>query len=576
MKKKIVKICVLLLSVVMCFSAFGCKKDNDDKGGSDIKPIDNAFSLTEDYKGGTHVFKAEDTDSYLVSDGETEYKLVYPSDFTANEQKAVDEFVYFFAEATGITLAVIKDDGLTHSASGKYISVGNTSLLASSGIDTDETDLGRDGCRIVTKDDTVYIFGGSDGVIYGVYDFMQITFNYEIYYVDCFEIDKNVNDLKLKNYDVTDMPDIPDRYKCASRLSGDDGTRFRVMHERINEVLPIHREMGNRNSPGADGSSRTHNSTSYFLPPAQYQSIHPKWYSDVNSEQLCWTAHGDAEELESMARTIAEKITWSLRFYTPVQYPDYNNVLLSIEDGDYNLCKCQSCQDGIDKYGSDAGAAVILMNRVAEIVDEWMEKEENAEYKRNLTYMFLAYLRFEKAPVKYDEALDKYVPIDEKVTPRHNVKPFLAMMKTFDYQLGLHNELNRTGYSVIDQWTDICGKIDYWLYDINYRNTFQFYDSFNFFNDAIKYLATEGVKGLYIQGAGLGGQINPPGWGALKLYLNTKLMWNVNLSAEELTDKWFEAMYKEGAEEMRKLFDEERAWNTHLMEKYDLYMIRSN
>ena len=62
-------------------------------------------------------------------------------------------------------------------------------------------------------------------------------------------------------------------------------------------------------------------------------------------------------------------------------------------------------------------------------------------------------------------------------------------------------------------------------------------------------------------------QFNNPqstGFSALKLYLNTKLRWNVNENINDLTDAFFANYFGPAAESMRKYFEEFRAHSQYL------------
>ena len=201
------KITCLFLALFVAFSVVfsGC-----DCSGCDKKEEVAVVSGVE-YKG-VHELNATETDEWLVKDGKTDYVIVVPLETSTVINVAKDEFIDLFRMATGITLSVIKDEGLTHSENGKYISLGETSLFESSGLSIDKKELTKDGVRIITKDKTVYLVGGSDyGTVYSVYDFMKLTFNYEYFYDDCIQIDKNVKSKKLSAYDVKDIPDMKDR-----------------------------------------------------------------------------------------------------------------------------------------------------------------------------------------------------------------------------------------------------------------------------------------------------------------------------------------------------------------------------
>lgn len=97
----------------------------------------------------------KETSTYLVRGGYSDYRIVKPQNATSNEEFAVSELHDNFLQATGVDLKIISDTGMTFDG-GKYFSVGRTSLLEGSGVKASYEELGRDGCRLVTKGDTVW------------------------------------------------------------------------------------------------------------------------------------------------------------------------------------------------------------------------------------------------------------------------------------------------------------------------------------------------------------------------------------------------------------------------------------
>ena len=173
MKKICSRILSILLSATVVFGLVSCKKEE--------VPVDPTEKLST-YQG-THIYTAPDTSDYLVQNGKSDYVVVIPENASDYVVSAQEEFVHLFEKATDIQLRKATDTGLTHNASAKYISIGETTLLSSSGITLDKAQLGQDGGRVVTKDKSVYICGGADtGTLFMVYTFMNITFNYETYY----------------------------------------------------------------------------------------------------------------------------------------------------------------------------------------------------------------------------------------------------------------------------------------------------------------------------------------------------------------------------------------------------------
>ena len=225
MFKKLSRLFVILTIVLsLSLSLVAC---NDEESG------DGALSefVPFQYTDGVHDFTNYDSpDLWLVKDGKTEYSILMPAVQNDYIKKAKEEFALLFNDATGINLNVVIDDGSITAESGKYISLGDTALYTERvNVNEDEpgydpakhiTDAEHDrdtlyleGVRIITKGDDVFILGGTSdiSVINGVYDFMQLHFNFEAYYRSCQVIDKGVTNEKLKIFNVKDIPDIDRR-----------------------------------------------------------------------------------------------------------------------------------------------------------------------------------------------------------------------------------------------------------------------------------------------------------------------------------------------------------------------------
>lgn len=573
-KKKMVRGTFRLLATVMASLAFTltltqCKAKKDPE--------------TEQAFQGTHSFEYTVSNTDLMKNGATDYTVVIPDAASDLIKTAAREFQYLFGIATGVTIKMQSDANLAHTSSGKYISIGETSLLASSGLTIDKQELGADGVRIVTKDNTVYLVGGSDyGSLYAVYDFMQLAFHYEQYFSDCMEIDKNVKDLKLYNFDVKDIPDIalrPINYGFLKTGSDDYdksmfGYRLRMAKERGEYFMPIFSDYKTTSSSAKSTNTNT------YLPYNTYYESHPDWFSTncINGEyQLCYTAHGNASELQLMVEECAKKIEFSMQHFTPEKYPDMNVVTLTMEDN-FQTCSCEECLRlaSEDYYGTESGAVVVFMNKVGELVEEWQNRPENAAYKReNFKLIFFAYNSFENPPVKQNDK-GEYVPVDEAVVCRENVGVYLAICNNIEYQKSFFEEINRLGREQLEGWSAITDFLYFWTYETNFRYYMYFYDSFDFFNgEAYRYIASFKPAMFFAQGQEASGDSGTT-WNNLKAYLNAKLSWDSTLDTNQLIDKWFNAMYREAAQEMKAYFYAMRLYNASLLESKNLYKVRSN
>ena len=548
----------------MPFSAQCAKNENDAK----------AFQ-------GTHCLEYTVSQNDFIKDGKTDYKIVIPDVASDLIKTAAKEFTYLLGIATGATIMTESDAERVHNPMEKAISIGETSLLKSSGIEIDKEELGADGVRIVTKDNTVYLVGGSDyGSLYAVYDFMKLAFHYEQYFSDCMEIDKNVTDLKLYNFDVKNIPDIalrPINYGFL-KSGGEDydksmlGYRLRIAKDRGEYFMPIFSDYKTTSSSAKSTNTNT------YLPYNTYYEEHKEWFSSncINGEyQLCYTAHGNEAELQLMLEECAKKIQFSMQHFTPEKYPDMNVVTLTMEDN-FQTCSCEECLRQAEIYGTESGAVVTFMNRLGEMVETWQNKPENAQYKRDdFKLIFFAYNSFENPPVKQNKK-GKYEPISEAVRCRENVGVYLAICNNIEYQKSFFDEMNSLGREQLEGWSALTNFLYFWTYETNFRHYTYFYDSFDFFNgEAYNYIASFKPAMFFAQGQEASGDSGTT-WNNLKAYLNAKLAWDSSLDTNELIDNWFNAMYREAAADMKAYFYAMRLYNTSLLESKSLYKVRSN
>lgn len=563
--KKIMKKLSLFLAVISLFSVFGtaCKKGNSGSGNSsnggnssyedsssgvkDGVYDPDATPVEKREFNGVHDFTAPDTDRYLIQNGISEYKIIVPqSSSNPSLGTAKGELQNLFFEATGVFLSIEEDyDGLTHTADGKYISLGDTSLFKSSGIVLDTEALDGEGVRIVTKDNTVYIHGGYDyGLLYAVYDFLDIYFGFDCFFKDCYSLDTSVRtsgNLKLKAFDVTDIPDIRYRSNGYYRaITGDWAKRLRIAVRHSDRLFYIHNNAKDISSP-----SKSMHNTLNWLPVEQYKNSHAKWYS-TNGDELCYTAHGDAEELDLMIEECANKVIDTLILYPKESNPSLNIMLLTLLDEPDKYCECDACVAEKERYGSMSGSLIKFINEMRRRVNEKMETLDEAYRRDDLVLGFFAYFYFEDAPSKHLE----------EVQLEDGVVPFLALSDTFDYQNDVYSDINAEARQNMEEWKALSSRILLWTYTTKFTDYFYPVDTFSFYNNnGYKYIASMSPEFFYNQS-----QITQKGalstWHNLKAYLESKLAWNTDLDMQGLIDKYMNAMFGKAAPQMHRLFNE--------------------
>ncbi len=607
MNRKIVK---CLISLLLCGSVLlsACSCNN----GENENPVDNSSTVDASllsYDGGVHNMTATETNIPFVKNGKTDYVLVLPKAGKNSLETKVfndckSEFPYLLKLATGIDMRVINDEGLTHNANNTYISIGETTLFNSSGLAYDKSVLYNDGTRIITKDKTVFMLGGKGyGPLYAVYDFMELMFHFDVTDWDNVIIDKNVKNINLKNFDVTNVPDVAIRQRNVSALAypvNDTqdaryyGYRARTQSDGLEVVMPFY------NSYDLNGQVWAHGHNTLDALPVTDYNDHEKWYAE-SGQQLCYTAHGDEKELQAMAEEIVKKTIFSLYRNNKEDYPLVESISLSIEDN-YNFCSCEFCKEMNEKYNS-AGALVKFTNLYASIFKKWQDgtpadelfeyattegceqwininlsPEDREKYIRdNFTFRLMAYNSMLIAPAKLNETTGKYEAIDESFMLEDNVMLYFADIE-MDWSQSYFSEDNRESYNNILAWASLTDNPAalYTYYDYPDRQLW-FYNSYSIVtNETLAFLKnTIGIKSFYSCGVSSRQGERETAFKGYYTYLYEKLLWDVNADVQQLTEKYFECQFGAAKDVMYNMFVEMRQYFAAQYEQFDLHQKNS-
>ncbi len=531
-------------------------------GGSSSK----GESSSETQEEATHHrFTATPTSHSLIKNGKTNYKIVMSSEENEQLLYARNELTSLFLEATGIELGVVYDSNLAYSNTDTYISLGKNAYFVSAKLeDTNWADYGRDGVRILTKGQSIFIYGESDyATLYGVYDFLNLAFGFETYYENCYTLDKNVKDAPLCDYDVIDIPDVAYRQKRGLLFPTADqnqmfGHRMRVTDSVNDLLLPIYEG----DTPGTSYSVN-HNSF-YYFPKSLYEAEHPKFYSQ-KGDQLCFNARGDKEEWNRMIQIAAKKIEDSLTWHPVAEYPNYTTAFLGVNDIN-DMCDCPTCTQMKNEHNNSSTAAVIIfMNQVGKTVNAWMEKEENAAYKRELNYSFFAYQACMTPPFKEKE--DGTFEYKDDIMPDEGVKlmPFVASMN-FDYGRSFYSSANEEARQVLKAWGNFYPGTWAWSYGGFFNDYLAFYDIYNFYADYHAYL-TKYHYSLSFEQVKNDQRGADPGFGGLANYVLSKKSWNASLDMDELIENFMDNVYENAAPVMKEMLHKLRLWFAKIIEK---------
>lgn len=516
--KKIIKITsvIVVILIVICSSIFACRKR---KGNNNSEKESSSISVPE----------ATWTENDLVKKGETEYTAVLPDNAIARENKAYDELNTFFFQATGAVLDLKKESQVTYSDNAKLIILGDCNdLLSKAGVSVDKDEIGINGYVMKTVESNLFIVGGTQyGTLFGVYEFLRLTFDYEIYAADEIVIETGVLNKKLINVDMVKVPDVQQLWANYGELWTDTEYALRLGFEQSSEIFI---------SPNGHN---VHNFYEYVNPDI-WQEDYPEWF---RNGQLCLSN----EEMYEKAMLPAVK-EWI------AATPNTSNI--SITQRDVNdWCDCDKCLEEHEKYGTDAGIMIKFINKISRDVNAWLK---DVDPERKVTFLFFAYHQTTTTPpVKRNPTTGEYEAIDKDVICEDDVAVFFAPIYS-KFVDSYYKESNVSALVAAEGWRAICKTMFVWAYETNFSQYLVPYNTFNSIQDNYKFYKEYNVKMLFSQGQH--NQNAATGFSNLKMWLNSKFRWDVNADYNALIDEYFEHYFAEGAEGMREYFENLRLW----------------
>ncbi len=602
--KKILKTLILSLLVLIVAMTTACAKEEEPKDQTQLPNLPS-------YQG-THIYTAPEVEDgrYIVKDGEFLYTVVVPETATKKEQVAKEEFVVLLKRAIGVVANTVVDTKITeYNPNGKYISIGQTSLLEKAGISIDRNALKTNGARIITKHDNIFLTGGiADGALNAVYDFFNICFDYEWYGKNNLYINDKITDLKLRNFDVTDIPDINTHqitYGLMSKASDSptdldkkalaspnvdandiyqdiDYKSYRSRYNgKSNDLKNLFPTTGIKSKPGkADSNGYSQHSVLNIFSAKTAKDLKDKgqisvdfdnrWLAD-SYDQICWTAHGDAESYKNMITFAVERCIGYLKANKTASSPSLTDIMFGVEDGG-TVCRCgtdgagnitnqNGCAAAEIRDGAHVGAAIRFVRQVYDRLKVWMETEEAAPYRREtLRIVLFAYNDSAVAPTHKNDKGEWVVNeglFEGMEQYRDTMFDNLVIWKTFSgasfFDVTSENKIVEKVMDEFDAWAAIFDNVYAWNYAEFYRGHAYFMDYLSQWNsNMVQYYSSIGMEHMITELSSSGDSVTA--WGDLYYYMITKLSWDGSLSSTELITKFMKAHYGPAAESMEKLY----------------------
>ena len=299
--------------------------------------------------------------------------------------------------------------------------------------------------------------------------------------------------------------------------------------------------------------------TMYYLPYETYgnkgdeENYHPEWYAApgvaAESNQICATAHGNAESLKKMEETVADTVYRHLE-----DNPDRYAITFTVMDNN-NVCKCEACTAEREKYGTDSAAYIKLVNNVSDEVDKRFEKEGK---RRDYMLMIFAY-QITAQPPAVKQADGTYKAVAEEMKLHKNVGVYIAP-STAEYTYSFYDAENAATAQAIEGWAALTDdNIFFWLYETYFGWYYMPYNSFDSIIDTYRYCYTKGNKHMNNLGQYYGSE-NPSCFMKFKAYLDSKAEFDVNVEYEDVKERFFNGYFRDAAEPMLRYFNELTLW----------------
>ena len=482
-------------------------------------------------------------DKYIVKESHTDYSIVLPKEAKAKEEAAANELSTYLRKSTGARFSVVPDNEVTRGS--KYISLGNTTQFSEqfSEYSFDKLDNKISSYFISTKGENIYIYSNpnerGEAIVYGVYDLLHELIDFEYYAAD---------EIYYSEQPTINLREYKDFFIEPSFDGRAIGNYYLMFHQDVCDSLRITNiYRGTEWASALYGHSQV---TTFVRPQDMYDDshtlleAHPEGFTNkaatvanTTNNQLCWSAG------ESLEQYVADRFIYFFQ-----KYPDATYFMFGQEDNSDCFCHCDKCMKAMEEHAVNyAGLQIEFMNKVIAKTDAWLKENEPG---RQVRYVVFAYYATKNAPCVQREG--KWVPANDSVVPNKNLYIFYAPIScNFAYPLD-NNYFNSDTYLQLKQWNEVAGgQVIIYLYDVNFRYYFVNFSNLSTVKAMYKACKDFGVTYIYTQGAT---DTVTGCFRDMREYVESKLMWNVDDSYEQLAKDFIDHYYYDAAPEIYEYY----------------------
>ena len=452
----------------------------------------------------------------LAKGGKALYSILIPAAPSTQVQKAADDLAQWLGCIAGARFDIHREPE-NSVLKGKFVSIGQTRLLAKSGSKIDEAKLLDEGYAIDEIGGNLYLAGGATrGPVNAVYALLEEDLGCR-WYSRFTQTIPSMPTLKFRPVKRSYVPvlEIRDPYYWEAF----DGT-WSLRNQTNSSMAPIPAEWG-----GNKRYAMFVHTFSDLVPTDQYFAEHPEYFSERDGKrdpgQLCFSN-------PEVVKVVVNSVKRALKVSAGAQ-------MISVSQNDYYpCCACAKCKAAGEAEGSMAGPLLTFVNAVAEEVGKDFPK---------VRISTLAYLDTAVPPKTVRPA--KNVAIQLCTDSHAWSEPFSFIEETERFQTSMKG------------WAAIGADIYIWDYTSNFSHYPSPMPNWQVVTDSIRYFVKHSAKGVMLQG-----NYQTPGTadGYMRCWVWAKQLWDPSLDTQSLMKDFVFGYYGAAAE---PIWDyQELLWST--------------
>jgi hypothetical protein len=448
------------------------------------------------------------TDYTLFSKGKSDYMIALSEKASESEKWAAGELQHWIKQISGTEIPIGE---MKKQNPRPQIIIGYNNLVKEKTGTDAPADL-DESFRYCNIGADIFIYGGKiRGTMYGVMAFLENELGCRWYTPEVSIVPKR-NELVFNRFDHSEQPGV----RVRNDFYFEAFDPLWAARNRMNGSMAARQQPG-----GVESYWGVH--TFYpLMPPSEFFSHHPEYYSLIDGNriydhaQLCLSN-------PDVLKTITERIRKTMR-----ENPDY--LIYDVSQNDwYNPCQCENCQAIVKREGSESGIIIWFINQVAEAV----EKEFPDKFIGTLAYQYT------RTPPK-------------NIQPRSNVVVRLCSIECcFAHDFKTCPE-NRSLLRDLEKWSSIAPHMYIWDYVVNFSHYIMPYPNFKVLQPNIQTLRENNSIGIMEQAAyqSRGGEFSE-----LRAYLISRLLWNPDCDVEKTINDFMYGYYGRAGKYIRQYFD---------------------